>query len=283
MKIILGTAQSIPGYGITNDKEYVDMNALIDKFYSLGGRDIDTAPAYADAERIIGSSLKSFNITTKIPRMKVRSSREYISNLEHTLEASLKNLNASSIEHLLIHDLESFLENIDKNLIKFIESLKTKGLIKNFGASVYNTHELDNILERIDLDSIQFPLNPFNQIFLSDRFIKLVQSKNIKTFARSIYMQGLLASEHDASASRFQKWSNNFLDWFLACQELKISPADGCLQFIKGISFLDGFIVGVTSTQELETVFKSHNNINAEFFKKFRMDDDALLDPRNWK
>ena len=40
-KIILGTAQSISGYGVANINESVDMSKLLASFYALGGRDID--------------------------------------------------------------------------------------------------------------------------------------------------------------------------------------------------------------------------------------------------
>ena len=111
-KIILGTAQSISGYGVTNNNSNVDIQQLLDSYYIFGGRDLDTAPNYANAEEIIGINQNSFNVTTKIPLINDVSKDDYIKKAYVSIETSIKKLGLSTIDNLLIHDIASFIDNL---------------------------------------------------------------------------------------------------------------------------------------------------------------------------
>jgi len=281
-KIILGTAQSISGYGVTNSEESVDMHKLLSNFYNLGGRDIDTAPNYANAEKIIGTHSYLFNVTTKIPLIQNVSKKDYSLLASDSIQKSMHNLKASSIENLLIHDVKSFIHNFNDNVVQLIESLKSTGVIKNFGASVYSPEELEQLMSLISIDLVQFPLSPFNQVFLSSHFLKKLNSQGVSTYARSIYMQGLLVTEKYKSIPYFDRWSRNFEDWFKFCKVQEISPPQACLAFINSIDFLDGYVVGVTSKKELEELFIKRRGLNDSLFNRFAINDNELIDPRNW-
>jgi len=281
-KIILGTAQSIPGYGITNSKKSVDIHKLLDSFYFLGGRDIDTAPNYANAEKIIGVDSHSFNVTTKIPLIYDLSSKGYVQQASDSIKKSMNNLKISSIENLLIHDVESFINNFNDDVRKFIESLKYNGVIKNFGASIYSPKDLSQLMNLISIDLVQFPLNPFNQVFISSSFLEKLNSQGISTFARSIFMQGLLVTDKYKSIPYFNKWSKNFESWFKFCKEEKIHSSQACLAFMDSIDFLDGYVVGVTSEKELNELFYERRDLKGTSFDQFAVSDINLIDPRKW-
>ena len=281
-KIILGTAQSISGYGVTNTKETVDMHKLLNSFYILGGRDIDTAPDYANAEKIIGVDSNLFNVTTKIPSIHDLSKKDYIQQASDSIKKSMNNLKLSSIDNLLIHDVGSFIENFNDDVRKFIESLKDNGVIKNFGASVYSPKELEQLMNLISIDLVQFPLNPFNQVFISQNFLKKLNLQGISTYARSIYMQGLLVTEKYKSIPYFNKWSRNFESWFEFCRVQEISSPQACLAFIDSIDFLDGYVVGVTSPEELSELYHDRSVLKGGQFNQFAVNEGGLIDPRKW-
>ena len=281
-KIILGTAQSISGYGVTNNNSNVDIQQLLDSYYIFGGRDLDTAPNYANAEEIIGINQNSFNVTTKIPLINDVSKDDYIQQAYVSIETSIKKLGLSTIDNLLIHDIASFIDNFNDDVVGFIESLKSNGVIKNFGVSVYFPEELKQLLNLIPIDLVQFPLSAFNQTFISSNLLKKLKKQGISTYARSIYMQGLLVTEEYKLSPYFKKWSKNFDAWFKFCKENKMSPPQACLAFIDSIDFLDGYIVGVTSQKELSELFIERRDLSRMSFDKFAVNDIELIDPRKW-
>ena len=75
-KIVLGTAQFGMDYGITNSEGKVkdkEISNILKLAESKGINYLDTAPAYGDAENIIGKHLlkyKTFNIISKLPKQK---------------------------------------------------------------------------------------------------------------------------------------------------------------------------------------------------------------------
>lgn len=281
-KIILGTAQSISGYGVANINESVDMSKLLASFYALGGRDIDTAPNYANAEKIIGIESNLFNVTTKIPVIQDVSKKDYIQQASESIKKSMKNMKLSSIDNLLIHDVGSFIDNFNDDVRKFIESLKDNDVIKNFGASVYSPGELEELMNLISIDLVQFPLSPFNQIFITSGSLKKLNLQGISTYARSIYMQGLLVTETYKSIAYFNRWSRNFESWFKFCQAQEMSSPQACLAFMDSIDFLDGYVVGVTSEKELRELFIERRNLKGISFDQFASEDSKLIDPRKW-
>ena len=70
-KIIAGTAQFNPGYGILGAKKgnHAEMvRNLLNECFKNGIKTLDTAPVYGDAEKLIGMYSKGrFEIITKLP------------------------------------------------------------------------------------------------------------------------------------------------------------------------------------------------------------------------
>ena len=74
--------------------------------------------------------------------------------------------------------------------------LKKKKIIRKIGVSVYNTNELDKILDKYKIDMVQLPLNLFNRTFLYKNYLKKLKKKNIEIHLRSIFLQGILLQDY---------------------------------------------------------------------------------------
>ena len=163
-KFYLGAAQFGQEYGVTNTKQ-LDF-AEIEKICSFALKnkikDIDTSPMYNSSEKLIGSLSANFRLTTKIPTFN-SSHLTYKSWIEKSIQTSLKNLKAQSLEGLLFHNMNDFNERFDKNCTAFIQSLKLSGVIKKVGFSIYDEVELINGVKKLIPDVIQVPYSIFDR------------------------------------------------------------------------------------------------------------------------
>jgi len=137
-KLVLGTAQIGMNYGITNSKGKVKTNEayqILDKAYSLGIRELDTAQSYGDAEFTIGAinnKSNRFLINTKITfeenEFEAQKSTE---SMYKKLYKSLKNINQQKINSLMIHN-GSLINHKSIGLIEWSKELKKNNLINSF-------------------------------------------------------------------------------------------------------------------------------------------------------
>ena len=282
MDLVLGTAQFGQQYGITNKSEnYNDLRELeliLSEFQESGFSKIDTAQNYGLSEKMLGEiGVKDFKITSKISFPE--SSSNFTQEVIKKIETSLQNLKLESLECLLAHNPSYLIDHPDES-ISLIETLKEEGLIRNFGVSVYEPSDLQNIKL---IDTIQFPCNFFDRRFIDDVFNQ--DHEHILKQARSIFLQGLLLESADKIPNKFLKYK----DIFSRYQNIYSSQHDklkGCISFILSQNF-DEFLVGVSSHNELKGILASINDyspssiINNDF--GINVDDVTnLIDPRFW-
>lgn len=280
-KIILGTAQFIPSYGISNKRNIVEMNNIIDQAIESGINLLDTAPAYGKAESALGSIRREHQVITKFPKFD-KNKEDFIHFLEKSIQSSLSRLKRSKIEYILFHDFESFIENFDQDLLNFLEDLKDNKVIGKLGFSVYSVEEVHLLFDLLSFDVLQFPLNPFNQKFMQDDFLKKLKSMNIETHARSVFLQGLLLSMNGSiNLKSHEKMQPFLIKWFSEVKKSFNSPIDACLEFINQVDCLDKYLVGVTSTNELKQILNFQSQSKKFNFSQFD-NNDKLFDPRFW-
>ena len=144
-KILLGTAY----FGETISKE--DSFEIMDTYYEMGGRHIDTARLYAEgeSEKVIGEWVRSRKpedlfLSTKGGFQKSADlpvSRLSEGELRSDLEKSLDALKLSEIEFYWLHrdDERLSVEEIINIMNKFLK----EGKIKKFGASNWKTERIE--------------------------------------------------------------------------------------------------------------------------------------------
>ena len=189
MELVLGTAQFGQIYGITNrsgnSANIKELESILCEFKKHGFTKIDTAQSYGESEKMLGTiGVEEFHITSKI--VFPNFCKNFKSNVFKNIELSLENLNVQSLDCLLAHNPDFLRENLDESL-SLVEDLKSEGLIKSFGVSVYEPNEINN-LDMVDV--IQFPCSIFDRRF-PKKFSKFDNSYLIKQ-ARSVFLQGLL-------------------------------------------------------------------------------------------
>ena len=279
-KIILGTAQLINNYGVTNDTFPKRNSSLrfLEAAFTSGVRSFDTAPSY-NSEKILGEFIKTNNLSKKINILTKISSlnNKFCKNhINRSIESSLQKLN-TSIHTLFFHDPGDFIV-FEKNIDFFLD-LKEKFPIKNIGFSVYDPKDI-SFSNKYKLSlSFQFPYNIIDQRFSRIEFINYD-----KLFCRSVFLQGILLNEVKKlnMPKKIILFQNRY---FNLLKKLNLEPLDLILSFLNNSKNFNHFIFGIDNIAQLKKLLNFDfsdkldlnlvKKINSFFCKKYK-------DPRTW-
>jgi aryl-alcohol dehydrogenase-like predicted oxidoreductase len=293
MKIGLGTAQFGFDYGISNLEGKVpgeQVKRILDAAAESGVRVIDTASLYGDSESILGRFLReghAFNIVTKTPQYsKPQLTRDDARLLERTFQESLVKLKQPSLYGLLIHNADDLLAENGILLWESMADIKSKGMVKNIGVSVYSARQIDAILEKFPIDLIQLPVNVLDQRLIRSGHLKKLKRKGIEIHARSVFLQGLLlmdpAKLHDyfGSVREHLQHYNQFIE------TKSLSRIKAALDFVLSLGEVDAIIVGVVNSVQLDEIINECMDapkMTLDDYGLFSWSDDGILDPFRWK
>ena len=98
---------------------------------------------------------------------------------------------------------------------------------------------MKKIMKKINVDVIQLPYNILDRRF--EKFFKMIKSKKIKIYIRSVFLQGVLTSslKNKITKSREIKKFNFF------SSKNEISNINLCLSFVKKNKLVNKIILGV--------------------------------------
>lgn len=282
-KIVLGTAQSDPNYGIVKSDDFIKITNLIKKhkFY------LDTATTYKNSGFFLKKLGKNYeNIISKVPFIKKNN------NFEKIFKQKLKEIyihsNSKKIYAILLHDPSILFNLKNRNVIfKEITDLKKRKLLKKFGVSVYSVKELNKILTIFTPEIIQLPISIINQSFLEKNLLKFLKKKKIEIHARSIFLQGILLQNYENVPDYFRN-KKPIKKYFEFLNIKKISSLKFCIKFFNNIKEIDKYVVGFNNLNQLKLFLNCLKNINKfkmnlKTYNNFKSSDPKLIDPRKWK
>lgn len=282
-RVVIGGVQLGIDYGIANNSGKMDSNSLdslANYMSEFGICEFDTAGSYGKSEALIGKHfIQNANfLNTKVVTKFSLDKHYELGDIERLLKISLNNLQDKTLFGLLVHrfnDYKSYPELMNELL-----KLRLQGLIENIGFSVYSTEELDNILEnKLDINIIQIPFNIFDKRF--ERYFDELASRNIKIYARSIFMQGLVfldlnqMNQNLAAAAKYLKFLKNISDNY------GFSIPSICFNYVYLKSKIDKLIIGVDNPLHLKKIIQTVNDFDKShnIFKEldeFKMKEDDV-------
>ena len=285
-KLGLGTAQFGMYYGISNSSGQVKKSEIANIIrYARKNRVdlIDTAISYGESEQILGQiGVESFNVITKLP--------DYPKNCENITTwtknkvlNSLRRLGVNSIYGLLLHR-SNILTGPAKNKLKdALIMLKSEGLVKKIGVSIYDPKELDILAKDIKFDIVQAPLNLIDQRLESSGWLSRLHDDGTEVHTRSTFLQGLLLMSRKHIPSKFNRWSHIWDRWENEIKRLKKSAIEICLSYSLSKLRVNKVIIGIQSEEQFKTVLQASKNIfklqKTNFIKS---EDELLINPFNW-
>jgi len=161
---------------------------VMQAFFDNGGQLIDSSPMYGSAETVTGTLLKQVQKGRRIftaTKVWTNGKRAGIEQMER----SQQRLGVDQIDLMQIHNLVDWQAHID-TLIEW----KAEGRIRYIGITTSHgrSHdELEEILQRLPLDFVQFSYNILNRT-AEQRLLPLAREKGIATLINRPYQRGSL-------------------------------------------------------------------------------------------
>ena len=284
-KLALGTVQFGTKYGIANQIgqiRFKDVKKILQFARSVNIDLIDTAISYGDSEKVIGNAgIKDFKFVSKLPALP----KTYVnirSWVEDEIKLSLKRLGIQSLYGLLIHRSENLIGDSGKEIIEVLNNLKSKGIVKKIGVSIYEPSELEQLTGLMKLDIVQAPISIIDQRLLNSGWLSKLFKNDIEVHIRSIFLQGLLLMSKQKHFSKFNQWSNLWKIWHEWLNDNKITALEATVRYALSIKEISRVIVGVDSKEQLQQIILASDGKVPPIPSKLFVEDTNLLNPSNW-
>lgn len=292
MKLGLGTVQFGLDYGVSNTQGRTprdEVARILELAQSDGITVLDTAALYGSSEEVLGESLPAdhvFKIVTKtIQFRREKITREDALHLSSVFNDSLHKLRQDKVYGLLAHHADDLLAEGGEHLMEVMLDLKSRGLVEKIGVSMYNSEQIDRILDRYTIDLVQVPINVFDQRLLVGGKLKQLKTSGIEIHARSLFLQGLLLMPIEHIAEYFAPLKQQITAYHAYLQSHGLSLLQGALAFAASCKEIDEGILGVCSTQELRGTLDAWQGLPRQVldFSGFACSDERMINPALWK
>lgn len=285
IRLAIGTVQFGTNYGISNDQGQVsqlEQKAILNFASEVGIDMLDTAINYGDSESNLGNyGVNNFKLITKIPPIP-----DNLTNVTKWIQAQVKSsmgrLGLTSLYGLLLHRSDHLLK-YKGEVADCLADLKSSGLIKKIGVSIYSPNELDSIVGIIPIDIVQVPISIIDQRMQTTGWLDKLKSKKIEVHARSIFLQGLLLMPKAKIPKKFSSWNSIWNDWYNWHNDNpNYSPLETCLGFVNSLKNIDRIIIGVNSYNQIKEIIDAKKILKHIEYPKISCNDERLLYPSKW-
>lgn len=257
----LGTVQFGLDYGVSNRAgrpNEREVAAILARVAVAGVGFIDTAPAYGEAEVLVGRYLPpghGLRIITKVPALvdaaiDVRHGRQILDDLA----ASLDRLKVSAVHGFLVHQSGDLAKMGWQHLVDAMLEARARGWTSRIGASVYNADQLALVESRFRPEIVQLPLNVLDRRPIASGMLARLKAAGVDIHARSVFLQGLLLMEPDDLPEFFTPVRQVFVGLREKWKQRGLSALGGCLAFALRQPEIDAVIVGVNRMKEFEQI-----------------------------
>ena len=287
MRLALGTAQFGSLYGVANTNGQVSQGGAkeILKYCKAVGIDmLDTAIAYGESEQRLGEiGVTGFDLITKLPAIP-----QLCANIDEWMmrevKASISRLHIRSLYGLMLHRPEQLFEPYGEVILKSLYKLKSLGLVKKIGISVYSPEEIEAITALFDFDIIQVPFSVVDRRLVTSGWLDKLKANGTEVHTRSSFLQGLLLMPRDAIPRQFKAWDHLWNDWHNWLADNSVSSLEGCMAFSLSFSGINKVVIGVDTQGQLEQIVLSASKyVKPMPIPDISCNDIDLINPANWK
>lgn len=286
-KIALGTVQFGLDYGISNKCGQVgelEVAAILSQARQQGVNTLDTAPAYGNAEHVLGHILQKepwegLKIVSKIPPQ-----AESEADLEAAFRKSLSDLGQTRIYGLLFHNVMTFFQN--PNLWPTLERFRAEGWVEKVGFSLYSLTDFEKVQDMGAFPTlVQVPYNVFDQRF-REAFFEM-KNRGIEVHARSVFLQGLFFLENGSLPDRFRKVQSKLQKIRALSFENEIPLSALLLNFALHHPAIEKVVIGVESLKNLEENLAAQKHFHSTMaimpdLYDLAVADETVINPTHW-
>ncbi|AVX06119.1 hypothetical protein MXMO3_03616 (plasmid) [Maritalea myrionectae] len=261
--LILGTVQLGQPYGLRKNAatmKEVEAYAILDEAVKLGCT-LDTARAYGESEARIGRHMRARSHNCSVITKLAPLDPQTIEAAEASVSASLTALGQENLDTLLLHRAEH-LQACGGRIWQKLNELKNTGKIGTLGVSVQTPRELEQALGYSEVRHIQLPFNLLDWRWWP-QIAELRSRPEITVHVRSVFLQGLLSQHLPDSWPIIDGVDPSaILAQLQVLVELfgRSSLADLCIAYVRAFTWIDGIVMGVDSTEQLQEVAELFSN-----------------------
>ena len=284
MNYILGTATFDDKYGLANHRQealFQEPIVLLKTAESLGIQTVDTAPAYGDAERLIGDfnkSHKQFKVHTKLSGESATNPKRALASIRKSVEL----LSVQKIEVLYFHSAETFLSNPHSENEEIMKAIRDTGLVEKIGVSVYTEAEIERIaLQWPQIEVFQVPENILDQRLLNSKTVDNLAKNGKQFIVRSIFLQGLLLMESVDVPKKLTGTIENIETLRRFATVNTLTCLEAAVSYLNLLDWASGFVIGAMSANQLMEIL----NCKSHVLNRKQLPTPLtypLIDPRTW-
>jgi aryl-alcohol dehydrogenase-like predicted oxidoreductase len=285
-KISIGTAQFGMNYGISGGTQISNLEAkdILELGYKNNVVTIDTAFNYGNCHSILGEiGIIKNEIITKLPEIPLDTNINIENWIFYKISSALKDLKIDVIQGVLLHRPAQLLLVEGDKIYNALCKLKSSGLVKKIGISIYEPSELDELIPQFNFDIVQSPFSIFDQRLLESGWLNILDKLNIEIHIRSVFLQGLLLFK-EPRPKKFDRWADLWQEWDNYLLNSNKSSLENCLQFVYSQEKINKIIIGIDSYQQFSEIIKI--NLSNDYIKpkNFNIKEmNLLVNPSKWK
>lgn len=284
-KLSLGTVQFGLPYGIANTEGQVSLAVAgqMVRFAADRGVDtIDTAIGYGASEQVLGTiGVRNFDVVSKLPPLpaSVADVGDWV--LRKT-EAALVRLKVGSLHGLLLHRSDDLHGSQGPALYVAMKQLRSNGLVKNIGVSIYSPVELDACVGKFEFDLVQAPLSLVDRRLHVSGWLDRLKSQGCKVHVRSPFLQGLLLMPRAKIPAKFKIWDEIWSTWHHWLQQHGADAVGACLSYPLSFTQVERVVVGANNLNQLEEIMAATARPIQKALPDLACNEENLINPANW-
>lgn len=286
-RLALGTVQFGLAYGVANRSGQVpadEVGRILAAAQAAGLDTLDTAMDYGDSEACLGKQgVTAFQVVTKLSALP-DDVADVQAWMQGKVQASLQRLQVASLHGLLLHRPHQLWGAQGPALMAALQSLKSSGLVRKIGVSIYGPEELDAVWAVCRPDLVQAPFSLIDRRLHASGWLDRLHQAGVEVHVRSAFLQGLLLMSRNDLPEKFGKgWPqvwNAWHAWLSAHPD--VSSAEACLGFVQGFPQVDRVVVGVDSLMQFEQLVAASSAKLASDWPEMGSDDVSLVNPAKW-
>jgi aryl-alcohol dehydrogenase-like predicted oxidoreductase len=290
-KLALGTVQWGMAYGVANrtgQPAFADVGHMLQVAKDRGITLLDTAYSYGEAEMCLGNQgrvSQGFRIVTKTQPLRTQEVTEQeVTQVVAAFFESLQRLRCTRIYGLLVHYAENLLMAGGERLWVALQKLKVQNYTEKIGVSLYHPHQLEKILESIQIDLVQLPLNLYDQRFIQTSWLERLKKDGIEVHTRSAFLQGLLLLPTDQIPKHCSSIRQHQAHLHKQLYESGMSPMEGALAFCLGQPNVDQVVVGCENVKQLQEILAvaEHPKVVSREMEAYAVHEHEIINPSRW-
>ncbi len=263
----------------------------------LGINAVDTAPAYADSEKTLGTAIENLTapliVTTKLGGRPTPFDPQDAAGLKASVEESLRLLGRDHIDILMIHEPDrpqqyawwTRYEPLAGPVLEVLELLKEAGTIRLIGLAGTTVNELTYLVRQNQFDVVLTAFN-YNALFreAATTVIPAAAERDMGIVLGSVMGQGFLTRPHMASDPNNDVWladarRQQLTQYARLLKESGLSAVELCLRFAIEDPRIHTIPIGCKTIDQLETCVAAVEKGPLPRDVRARLDEIAALLP----